>query len=196
MKSKVLFAVVAVLLTLTLALPAAAKGIYLYNFTESLKPFTASTNDANKRYSFEQQFEGNLLIGGAPNGYAAIKLVPYTAESAAWMIVYLEKGTGPGSEDLNISFDARDLGGCRSCALVAYVGDQAPVKSAQFTTVLSPKDPALAETWQTFSHKVTVKTAVETPMYVAIGWRTGSDMLKTMGAVGFDNVCITMAPTP
>ena len=46
------------------------------------------------------------------------------------------------------------------------------------------------------SNKATIKVALATPLYIAVGWRINDDMLKRTGTVGFDNICLTVAPTP
>jgi hypothetical protein len=193
MKTKASFVVTAALLALAMALPAAAKGLYLYTFDESVKPFTASTSDVNKQYSFEHQCE-DPIGDGPTNGFVGLKMVPYSTESAVWMLVELEGGYG--AEDVNVTFNARNLGGCKSCTPVVYVGELPPVKAAQFVNVASPKDPPLADNWLSYHHKATIKTDGQKPVYLALGWRAQADMLKSAGAVGFDNVEIIMAPTP
>ena len=193
MKTKALLAATAALLALAIVLPAAAKGLYIYTFDDSVKPFTASTNDVNKQYSLELQLE-DPIGDGPTNGYAALKFVPYSTESAVWMLVQLDSGIG--AEDVNVTFNAKNLDGCKTCMPIAYVGNQPPVKAAQFTNVASPKDPPLADNWLSFKHKVTIKTEAEQPVYLALGWRAQADMLKSVGSVGFDNIDITMAPMP
>jgi hypothetical protein len=194
MKTKVLFVATIAMLALALAVPAAAKGLYIYTFDENVKPFIVGSSDAGKLCSLEHQIEDPAVGDGPTNGYAALKLLPSSTESAVWMMIELDSAIG--AEDVNITFDARNQNGCKSCMPVVYVGELPPVKASQFSYVASPKDPPLADKWMSYNHKVTIKTDSHGPVYVALGWRPGADSLKIAGAVAFDNINVTMAPQP
>jgi len=200
----ILFAGLLIVITALPTNPAAAKEPITYDFNKSLQDWNVQTDDSQPAYSLELQRDVSPL-GCAPegciaNGYANLKFSPSAAGVGAWIYLKVSSVPDNGREDVIVSFDAKNTGSGKMCALVAYADAHGPESASQFSEVISPKGPALDNNWQTYTFKTQVKTIEKGLIYIAVGLRSIPEMLNASdsatASIGFDNVTITNFQSP
>lgn len=136
----------------SMARPAAAAATdYFFDFNTTLEPFHAlnigppTTND-NALTLGHDCFDGDLTAGlqGLDNACARL-----TNDNGASFVAMLGQVKGDGIA-VRVQFLARDLGGCKRCAMIVYAGRDKPQGIGSFQKV----GPVLTGEWAYYEYQV------------------------------------------
>jgi hypothetical protein len=175
-----------------LAPPAAAKGLYFYDFEETLEPWGVYAETGG--YNLERQ------MGDGGCGYldgiwhAELEFTPNHSE-AVWMIA---KFPASGRDLVIVDWAAADAQNCAACQPIAYVGTAFPAHLGVFTKVGAPLNGG----WQQYSYQSApdpsgiVPVASDDMIYVALGWMAPRHNLHVASIAGFDCITVRVMPGP
>jgi len=178
---------------------ASAKGIFYYDFANSVKPWVAAAQ-GGEAASLQLALENDPKMGKPTNSFAMLQAGDASFKSqvmkgygyaplplGTWMEATVD---APQGSVVRISLLARYMENCEGCTLKLYVGREAPESIMQFVEVADQVE--LTKGWQSFSYKKDLASepfrSGQPILYVALGW-SGTD-----ASVGFDNVMIQIMP--
>lgn len=172
---------------------ASAKGIFYYDFNDSLKPWAAAAESIGKT-ALIQMSEDDPTSERPTNVFAALQAgqIIFNPQRQAyaplpvgtWMVARFDAAE---ATLVRVELLAKSVQNCEGCGLKLYVGEKAPERITQFAEL-----GELVTKWQGYKYeKKFVSKLGRSPgpyLYVAIGW-SGTDAV-----VGFDNVTIQAMP--